>query len=839
MNDTYHLESIILTTLVGIESNFREILQNLISILSPLYWNLAREVDNGKNFLSLCNGYFRRDTNVYFENGDLLTISEISKGIDNYNNLDYDIFINGKSPHGTNTNFIQFTPYIETILNTGPDYCSKMNITSTFYSTKHQHHYGDDDELHLILNLFEIFLLAFIIFEHTLLFIITFSSSSTQQQNQEQRQHQLQENKSKLKSTTSFPIFLLRSCVNRNWIRAFSFSNIFLAIVYLTSLIIKRYNNNKLLHSGSITYLSISITLLTQIFQNFFTFQNFILSICIVHFFFTHCRLYLSQIQTAQHLPYRPKQIILNTHKNIILIVSVSLALIFGYNFIFYMPKHSLTTALFPLLLINVLILPLLNILVILTCIIDVCLAFYIKCKKRQQCQYLDIRTYLQSKTCIKCFNHILQEYPTVLVDIDPYSTLQSKFLASDTNNNRSPNSTRQSLQQLTPPRQSSSYEYLPMTVTPKTNISSIPTSYVKLKPRTSYPFQTDKPIIKNRSHTDCEILCDTSHTTTIDIQKSTQNYLSSTTQIPLTTTTTISHSSSLAPLLTINKDQLSCRLCYYYLTIFTLKYALLCLPMNILDMWPYILQLKRLIFTGSHLDPVTEPSTASSVSISDDHIYTSICRCLFLLARLGDGLLLIKVTFSIINYLPCWCQLNWCKQNNDELNESNEHLSCDEDCPPSDLIHKKPSNYRHRRRHSPRRYKIKIRFESLYIPHEQKLTWTIEKATVVKNDQREKCPTGFQRDYQQYCKDIDECSLNSPCSHRCINTMGGYYCLCPDGFELGYDLKTCYDINECAVREKYCDQEKKDCFNTFGSFKCYDKCERGLRRVNDEHYCV
>ncbi|CAF0795288.1 unnamed protein product [Didymodactylos carnosus] len=193
---------------------------------------------------------------------------------------------------------------------------------------------------------------------------------------------------------------------------------------------------------------------------------------------------------------------------------------------------------------------------------------------------------------------------------------------------------------------------------------------------------ETDKPIIKNRSHTDCEILCHTSHTTTIDIQKSTQNYLSSTTQIPLTITTTTSHSSSLATLLTINKDQLSCRL----------------------------------------------------LSISDDHIYTSICRCLFLLARLGDGLLLIKVTFFIKNYLPCWCQLNWCKQNNDRLNELN-----DEDCPPSDLIDKKTSNYRHRRRRSPRRYKIKIRFESLYIPHEQKLIWTIE------NDQQEKCPTGFQ----------------------------------------------------------------------------------------------
>ncbi|CAF0929150.1 unnamed protein product [Didymodactylos carnosus] len=590
-----------------------------------------------------------------------------------------------------------------------------MNKTSV--KQQYQNGHGYMPSLHQILNISEIFLLIFIIFEHVLVFTITLCSSSSAQQ---QRQ-QSQENKTQSKSTTSTSTFLLRSCAYRNWIRAFSFSNISLAIIYLTNLIIKKCSNNKLLRTGSISYLSISITLLTQIFQNFFTFHNFILAVCVVQFFFTNCRLYLSQIHITPNLQYRPKQIILNTHTNIILIVSASLALIFAYNFIFYMPKHSQTSALFPLLMINVLLLPFLNILVILMCIIGVCLAFYVKYGKRRKCQQLDIRAYLESKTCVKCYNNILQEHPTIFVDIDPYSSLQSKFFVSSTNTNKSSYSARQSLQQLTTTnslQQFSSYEYLPMTLITKADLCSTDMPYNNVKPRISYPFQSDKHDKTYRSHTDCDILHDTGQTTTSDVQKPTATYLSSTIQIPPATisTATNDHSLSAVPLLPINKEQLSCRRNYLFLTLFTLKYALLSLPMNIIDLWPYMLQLKRLILTGNHLDRVTDTSIASPPSISSDYVYISICRCLFLLARLGDVLLLTKVTFSIVSYLPCWCQLNCCKQNTDNFNESNEHLSCGEDCLPLDFIHKNASHYqyhhhRRRRRHSPRRYKIKIRF--------------------------------------------------------------------------------------------------------------------------------
>lgn len=40
---------------------------------------------------------------------------------------------------------------------------------------------------------------------------------------------------------------------------------------------------------------------------------------------------------------------------------------------------------------------------------------------------------------------------------------------------------------------------------------------------------------------------------------------------------------------------------------------------------------------------------------------------------------------------------------------------------------------------------------------------------------------------------DVDECDINNfQCSHDCVNTVGSAYCVCPHGFELAEDNKTC-----------------------------------------------
>ena len=40
---------------------------------------------------------------------------------------------------------------------------------------------------------------------------------------------------------------------------------------------------------------------------------------------------------------------------------------------------------------------------------------------------------------------------------------------------------------------------------------------------------------------------------------------------------------------------------------------------------------------------------------------------------------------------------------------------------------------------------------------------------------------------------DVDECiSENGGCSHDCVNTHGSFECICPKGFKVQDDEKTC-----------------------------------------------
>ena len=41
-------------------------------------------------------------------------------------------------------------------------------------------------------------------------------------------------------------------------------------------------------------------------------------------------------------------------------------------------------------------------------------------------------------------------------------------------------------------------------------------------------------------------------------------------------------------------------------------------------------------------------------------------------------------------------------------------------------------------------------------------------------------------------CVDIDECTRRVRCQHDCRNTLGSYQCLCPDGYRLSANRRTC-----------------------------------------------
>ncbi|XP_055007283.1 epidermal growth factor-like protein 7 [Boleophthalmus pectinirostris] len=54
-------------------------------------------------------------------------------------------------------------------------------------------------------------------------------------------------------------------------------------------------------------------------------------------------------------------------------------------------------------------------------------------------------------------------------------------------------------------------------------------------------------------------------------------------------------------------------------------------------------------------------------------------------------------------------------------------------------------------------------------------------------------CPLGW-RGYQ--CQtDVNECSEQRPCAHKCVNTAGSYRCECRDGFRLIGDGRSCQSL--------------------------------------------
>ncbi|XP_060033733.1 low-density lipoprotein receptor-related protein 2 [Erinaceus europaeus] len=77
-------------------------------------------------------------------------------------------------------------------------------------------------------------------------------------------------------------------------------------------------------------------------------------------------------------------------------------------------------------------------------------------------------------------------------------------------------------------------------------------------------------------------------------------------------------------------------------------------------------------------------------------------------------------------------------------------------------------------------------------------------------------CPSGV--DESPLCNQ-DSCSdSNGGCTHECVQGPYGAQCLCPSGYSLANDSKTCEDINECDI-PSFCSQH---CYNTRGSFRCW-----------------
>ncbi|KAK7933456.1 hypothetical protein WMY93_004352 [Mugilogobius chulae] len=111
-----------------------------------------------------------------------------------------------------------------------------------------------------------------------------------------------------------------------------------------------------------------------------------------------------------------------------------------------------------------------------------------------------------------------------------------------------------------------------------------------------------------------------------------------------------------------------------------------------------------------------------------------------------------------------------------------------------------------------------------------------LSRATGVSRITRQSCPAGHTyRDGA--CVDIDEC-LRKPCQHECHNTIGSFQCLCPPGYKLLPNGRTCKDIDECLEQGIQCDHNQM-CFNTRGGYQCLDTpCPAAYQRGGSPGTC-
>ncbi|XP_059334168.1 hemicentin-1 [Ammospiza nelsoni] len=102
----------------------------------------------------------------------------------------------------------------------------------------------------------------------------------------------------------------------------------------------------------------------------------------------------------------------------------------------------------------------------------------------------------------------------------------------------------------------------------------------------------------------------------------------------------------------------------------------------------------------------------------------------------------------------------------------------------------------------------------------------------------RETCPEGYEARNAR-CVDIDECESRDTCQHECRNSLGSFQCVCPAGYRLMPNGKTCQDIDECLEEDINCGSNQM-CFNMRGSYQCIDTpCPPNYQREPHSGFCL
>lgn len=136
----------------------------------------------------------------------------------------------------------------------------------------------------------------------------------------------------------------------------------------------------------------------------------------------------------------------------------------------------------------------------------------------------------------------------------------------------------------------------------------------------------------------------------------------------------------------------------------------------------------------------------------------------------------------------------------------------------------------------------IKMPSETKYVCFSEqwlKAPWTCE---ILDGGCEHKCALDSNKDPTCYCEQgltvnpankvtcevaTDDPCLQLNCQHVCYKTGDSHSCTCNEGYKLAPDGKSCVDFNDCKD-ERQCPGENFKCINTPGGFQCV--CEDGFK---------
>lgn len=143
--------SVVSATVINVTSVTSSHLEQLVSLMNPVHWTAASEMDEAINGYSLTKGSFRTEVHFEFASGQTLQMVHQSRGLDNDGVLQVDTFANGEVPGvADGANVIQM-PFDEDYIQTGPGHIygqsSRVFLVSGHnlpYATNHSISYNPE-----------------------------------------------------------------------------------------------------------------------------------------------------------------------------------------------------------------------------------------------------------------------------------------------------------------------------------------------------------------------------------------------------------------------------------------------------------------------------------------------------------------------------------------------------------------------------------------------------------------------------------------------------------------------------------------------------------------------